>query len=83
MVAMRDGGPAFPIVVDSGPEEDRFYEEGMSLRDWFAAMANEEDIDHWRHKTGKTYANTSREEARYLFADAMLVVRGKEASDGS
>jgi len=84
-----DGGPAFPggpqkllRQTDTGPYETfTGYAAGMSLRDWFAGQALEEDIKyHMRikdfregallpHETGK---NRSREAARYHYADEIL-----------
>lgn len=39
-----DGGPAFP----SREYESRYFSWGMSLRDYFAAQATEQDIDAFR-----------------------------------
>ena len=84
------GGPAFPTEVwDS--EGVPQHTEGMTLRDYFAAKASEEDINQhiWKgHKEDfvqldghgkKTIlqreAMWSREEAKYRYADAMLKAR--------
>jgi len=56
---------------------------GMSLRDWFAGQATDEDIDNhrqWEYNRGwyyvyKTNPKLSREKARYAYADAMLAAR--------
>ena len=45
---------------------------GMSLRDYFAAHATEEDIRTW------SVATNDRQAARFKFADAMLAEREKE-----
>jgi hypothetical protein len=80
------GGPAFPVVVDMGLTVDG--SKGMTLRDYFAAKASEEDIEFWR-PTGRMAITASsitgrplevpelrtREQARYAFADAMLKAR--------
>ena len=75
-----NGGPAFPFVDSASPHEH----QGMSLRDYFACHASDEDL--------KTQANILREsqrkqygvavlpdnwtaQARYLHADAMLEAR--------
>ena len=73
----NDGGPAFPYVdATAGPWP------GMSLRDWFAGMATEGDIKHHRGPSysqgGAAAYNHTREEARYLHADAMLEARENE-----
>ncbi len=79
------GGPAFPSHGSMG----EVAHEGMTLRDYFAARASEEDIQ--RHLTGMVkvivgqnekgpiyeyqQAFRSREQARYRWADAMLEAR--------
>ena len=79
---MNTGGPAFPYVCDA----DFDYGTGMTLRDYFAARATEQDIQRHRytgefvdgyagsHKT-KIPVCCSVEEARYKYADAMLKAR--------
>lgn len=58
---MKDGGPAFPITIETryGPETY----SGMSLRDWFAGMA----LIHLASSAQKAYE----------IADAMLKERDK------
>ncbi len=58
-------------------EVDQYTPQGMTLRDWFAAHASEQDIDehrHWYSRDGSSYTRT-REEARYHYADAMIKTR--------
>ena len=85
------GGPAFPYEERNGegtPVRDYF---GMTLRDYFAAKASEEDIAAhiWKGFNeltirtagdGTKYeasqaARWAREEAKYRYADAMLKAR--------
>ena len=84
----KTGGLAFPapnLIIDG---ETQF---GMTLRDYFAAKATEEDIKAHREGsmeehiavdgTGRkyiTHRNTryTREQAKYRYADAMLKARG-------
>jgi len=47
-------------------------EEGMSLRDYFAAHASEHDI---QEILGLFDEDTTRQDARFLHADAMLKAR--------
>ena len=63
----------------------------LTLRDYFAAKASEDDIKYWmpkgvtetviqRDSNGRCYetrqtASWTREQARYRFADAMLKAR--------
>ena len=74
MEKINDGGPAFPR---SGSDYVNA-QEGMSLRDWFASHASENDIR--RHQSiiersnGYTYM-PSIEECKYAYADAMLKAR--------
>jgi len=76
------GGPAFPTGTAF---------QGMTLRDYFAAKASEDDIKFWmpkgftetviqRDSNGNCYetqqaASWTREQARYRYADAMLKAR--------
>ena len=65
----KDGGPASPVADISKTQCP-----GMTLRDWFAGHANETDI--LKHQSTPYGEVASREEARYLFADAMLAAKG-------
>lgn len=85
------GGPAFPFVDYDCHGDIMDIHSGMTLRDYFAAKASEEDIlQHiWKGfnetaiKTapdGTKYetsiaARWTREQARYRYADAMLKAR--------
>ena len=88
----NDGGPAFPLVVPEHwpPMRDGCLGySGMSLRDWFAGMAREEDIElHQEHENllrYREYGNNesgtplyppcTRQRAKFLYADAMLKAR--------
>lgn len=71
-----DGGPAFP----SGIWKDSPY--GMSIRDYFAAKASDNDISEIMARIENTEydglgrINTiTRQQARYIHADAMLEAR--------
>ena len=89
----RTGGPAYPSTVQLSNEGEAtgFY-LGMTLRDYFAIHAPEEDIQR-RLPTGlmidvvtpygpggksveRRPQFRTREQARYAFADAMLQARG-------
>ena len=83
----NDGGPAFPCkserkLIDSGPGWQSFGEfepvgiSGMSLRDYFAALAMQSIISGSYPKT----MNLTKEifaESSYRMADAMLAEREK------
>lgn len=85
MTDRDDGGPAFPArpteTLTNGATVTAH--PGMSLRDYFAVEAGEEDIrqfQNWRRVEGQSRFPESlpkftREEARYRFADAMLAAR--------
>ena len=47
----------------------------MSLRDYFAVRASEDDVQHWMAIARENGDPISREDARYWFADAMLKAR--------
>ena len=82
------GGPAFPT-----PRYERgdMYSLGMTLRDYFAIHATEEDIQRYLptgriievvvermiglKEVEKQPERRTREQARYAFADAMLKAR--------
>ena len=67
----KDGGPAFPSQA---------YDDGMTLRDYFAANANEDDVRRHRTliETKSPYRTVSAEEAKYAYADAMIAQRSKQ-----
>lgn len=91
-MSKNDGGPAFPVEVRSGscggldlqgkemkPNTTTFY-KGLSLRDYFAIHASDSDIERiliyeFDHALD-TYLVT-RQQARYMHADAMLTERAK------
>ena len=87
------GGPAFPVHPDMAAQlgcVPSSSDAGMSLRDYFAAKASEEDIraniegpmqecivegsDGRKHITHRTVKYT-REQAKFRYADAMLKAR--------
>lgn len=80
------GGPAFPAPAGVAHITD----QGMTLRDYFATHASEEDIKYWQPMgamvakvketgNGKMIYHEpgmyTREIARYRYADAMLKAR--------
>jgi hypothetical protein len=87
------GGPAFPVHPDMAGQlgcVPSSSDAGMTLRDYFAAKASEEDIEE--HLNGPkaehivkdsggmhriVHKNTiyTREQAKYRYADAMLKAR--------
>jgi hypothetical protein len=78
---INDGGPAFPLQC-IGPEYPPGH-VGMTLRDWFAAMASDQDIAEQLPETvgevkkfveERGFAPT-RQWARYCHADAMIAAR--------
>jgi hypothetical protein len=73
---MMDNLSAFPIAIDFGDVVK--YQDGMTLRDYFAAKASEADIAEYMPETleeAKLYPNRTRQWARYQHADAMLKAR--------
>lgn len=96
MSEIDTGGPAFPTFTNQyhfGLDEQRpaTVDPGMTLRDYFAAKASEEDIQEWVHVIPKVQRvfevdagrkevryvqpHNAREIARYMHADAMLKAR--------
>lgn len=86
-MSKETGGPAFPTNTGLGNHQA----EGMTLRDYFAAKASEDDVAYYKFlggyqeivkvaPDGTKYivqeANTrTREEAKYAYADEMLKAR--------
>lgn len=74
-----DGGSAFPLCVPDYHGDRPHLQNGMSLRDWFAGMATELDIRTYeggRYQRGDgIWTTTTREKARYIYADAMIAAR--------
>jgi hypothetical protein len=65
MKKINDGGPAFPCV-DGGAN---YLQEGMSLRDYFAAKAMQGLL------TNFGYEENGYAQSAYKIADAMLAAR--------
>ena len=85
MTTDKTGGPAFPqkrIYRCSQGIDHEIHEQGMTLRDWFAGQATEEDIqNHLEHYlcdiTSDCIPRYTREQAKYRYADAMLAERSR------
>ena len=82
MTSIDDGGPAFPIDVDTHEEGLLGIRRrgGLSLRDWFAGWALEGMIASSTIINAGTASPSIVDKARwtaeaYEFADAMLVAR--------
>jgi hypothetical protein len=80
---INDGGSAFPVHANHAVIDGRvvsIHETGMTLRDWFAGQATEEDIEAHtggdiHPQTGRLYDQRTREQAKYAYADAMIAAR--------
>lgn len=80
-----DGGSAFPAPVEFDPNGQLISHGsfGMSLRDWLAHHASEEDIAPYVQlcmnpgSTGARIISRNREQAKYAYADAMLAARNR------
>lgn len=76
-----DGGPAFPD--GSTNEWGNANRGGMRLRDYFACHASDHDVSmtiteyYEENYTREDYRPITRQQARYIFADAMLEARSK------
>ena len=76
----QNGGAAFPVAAGPGQQ----FTQGMSLRDWFAGNASEEDIQYQIYaiapRDGFGVAlihKVPRSAARFAHADDMLAEREK------
>ena len=67
----KTGGPAFPALYD--PRNDGGTEDGMTLRDYFAAAALQGIISNLQNPTEDMQIAT----LAYGMADAMLAAREK------
>ncbi|MCK5610535.1 hypothetical protein KAR91_52160 [Candidatus Pacearchaeota archaeon] len=83
MSKKEDGGPAYPCKTlqeryrsGNSPAYDEVWDSGISLRDYFAGQASEEDIVEHQKDIAEGYS-MSRERARYEYADAMIKERVK------
>jgi len=88
------GGPAFPKAALDPWNRHLEVSSGMTLRDYFAAKASEDDINEhvWKGHTEdfvttdgygnktviKRQAMWTREQAKYRYADAMIAAREAE-----
>ena len=92
-----DGGPAFPVPLTFSPHNGtpchtgQYWDgNGMTLRDWLASKASEEDIllnvpgtcgelakllKIPLHELNHSHTLLVRCEARYAYADAMIAAR--------
>lgn len=83
---INDGsGPAFPVVSATGPYgEGDSVTIGMSIRDYFAAHASDNDVDEimqdnrgTRMLSKSPIESITRQQARYIHANRMLEAREK------
>ena len=74
MSKTNTGGPAFPVPNDANVNG----QEGMTLRDYFAAKAMEAHmlrVNDWSSRRSLTVRTA---EEAYIYADAMIAERDKE-----
>ena len=74
--------PAFPFertVYTRGVESGKYFEAGMTLRDYFAAKAMQTLIHDWCAGDPK-HADAVAKNA-YVFSDAMLAEREKKGTE--
>lgn len=72
-----NGGPAFPNVPDGAGEKWHDWDQGMTLRDYFAAKAMQELL-HVAYANGAASEPSAADglsKAAYVMADAMLEAR--------
>lgn len=78
MTAPNDGGPAFPLAVQTGnPHCEVFWRYGMSLRDWFAGQALAGICSGFDDLGNATWTWDAAAVSAYSMADAMLAEREK------
>ena len=98
----EDGGPAYPGVTsticancgDMILDDDRLgVDSGLSMLDYYAGQANEEDIKHYAewanvpgkpdYRSRKRSATLNRTAARFAFADAMIAEKQRREGEPS
>jgi len=80
-----NGGPAFPVIDVMALDPSATVEmialtNGMTLRDYFAAKASDADVERIMLESYDPVLEcyqVSRQQARYMHADAMLLERAK------
>jgi hypothetical protein len=56
----------------------------MSLRDWFAANASDDDTErHYRIIMHRTASRPTPEQCKYAYADAMIQAREADPAEGA
>jgi hypothetical protein len=82
-MTITTGGPAFPRPAGdySGTRHGNTAQEGMTLRDYFAARAMQGALGNMRGQFGRDHAdaNMNLAVASYAIADAMLTARKSAA----
>jgi hypothetical protein len=80
--AQINNEPAFPSGVYPDANQPGFEsrESGMTLRDYIAVRASEQDVENHRPynadpSTGQPIYTLTIEQAKYAYADAMLAAR--------
>lgn len=74
-MSRNDGGPAFPSPgIESATDDRREQRDGMTLRDYFAAMAMQELVS-------SPMLMEVRASVAYKMADAMLAERSKPLAE--
>ncbi len=84
---MKPNNPlAFPVpfcpIKEEGHGHSYDDDQGMTLRDYFAAKASDKDIENFEYYPDESsmpskLKRRTREAARFAFADAMLSERDK------
>jgi hypothetical protein len=80
---MNDGGSIFPTQTQEFLDDPgsffrvatTLWKGGMSLRDYFASTATEEDIYPYMNFPHRGSIEITREAAKFRYADAMLEAR--------
>lgn len=75
MNELNDGGPAFPRPHSESDYGFHDLQEGMTLRDYFAAKAMQALIEDGLKRDGSATVRNVAKDA-YRMADAMLAARG-------
>lgn len=76
-MSKNDGGPAFPLQPQLDGSTSWNISGGMSLRDYFAALAMQAEISLWS-EGGWTQSSAHIANKAYIMADAMIERRQRQ-----
>jgi len=65
-------------LIDANANQPESEGLKIGLRDWFAGQASDSDVKRWKEIYSHNGTSITEEEAKYVYADAMIAARGKQ-----